>query len=180
MSRKDVTLTIANQDGGAHVDGALRADFAALRHENSLGWLTDQGLPPSNDPGYAAIRQIAHEVLKTMIPQYSKTRDDVRTIRKRSTISGGKMRFFPHERKFWVNQTAAPINAGEMYLVELVVDTITTGSVRMVVNSAATEPFASAGTHRALIMGGAKPNSGVFGEYTDAVIDRVSIRQILK
>jgi hypothetical protein len=180
MSRKDVVLTAANQDGGAHVDGALRADYAALRYENSLGWLTGQESPPSNDPGYAAIRQIAHEILKTLIPGYSKTKEDVRTTRKRSEISGGKIRFFPHENAFFANQTAAPIVPSQMYFAEIIVDSITTGSVRMVVNSAATEPLNSAGTHSMLILAGSEPNSGVFGEYTDAIIDRVSIRQMLK
>lgn len=179
MSRKDVVLTAANQDGGAHVDGALRADYASLRHDNSLGWLTDLKLPPSNDPGYVAIRQISHEVLKTLLPLYRKTNEDVRALRKTSEISRGKMRFFPHERTLFTNQLAAPILPEHPYLVEVEVDSITTGSVRLVVNSAVTEPIASAGTHTMFILAGSEPSSGIFGDYTDAVIDRFSIRGIV-
>ncbi len=180
MSRADIVLTAADQDGGAHVDGALRADYAGLRHENSLGWLTGQDIAPSGDPAYAAIRQIAHEVLKTFIPGYSKTNEDVRAARKKSEIFGGKMRFFPHEKQFFKNETSTSPVPGLMYVAEIMIDSITTGSVRMVVNSATTDPVTSAGAHSLRIAAGPEQNSGVFGEYTDAVIDRVSIKQILE
>lgn len=180
MSRADIVLTAADQDGGAHVDGALRGDYAAMRFDNSLGWLTDQGNPPHGDPGYVAIRQIAHEVLKTFIPGYSKTNEDVSAARKKSEISGGKMRFYPHEKQFFVSQTKGPLVPGSMYVAEILVDSITTGSVRMVVNSAATDPVTSGGAHSMSIEAGPEKHTGVFGEYTDAVIDRVSIKQILQ
>lgn len=180
MSRADVVLTAADQDGGAHVDGALNADYAALRHENALGWLTDHGIPPTGDPVYAAIRQIAHEVLKTFISGYSKTADDVRAARRKSEISGGKMRFFPHEKKWFNNQTVTLLVPGLTYLAETVIDSITTGSVRMVANSAVTDPLTRAGLHSVPIVAGSDQNFGVFGEYTDAVIDRVSVKQLLK
>ncbi len=180
MSRADVIRTAADQDGGAHVDGALRADYAALRFENSLGWLTDQDIPPSNDPGYAAIRQIAHEVLKTFISGYSKTMEDVHNVGKKSEISGGKMRFFPHEKQFFIIKTATPLMLGLTYVTEIIVDSITTGSVRMVVNSTVSEPVTLAGAHSMRIVAGPEQNTGVFGEYTDAVIARVSIKQILE
>ena len=36
LTRADVVLTAADQDGGAHVDGAIRQDYAELHFENSL------------------------------------------------------------------------------------------------------------------------------------------------
>lgn len=137
MSRADVVLTAADQDGGAHIDGALRADYAALRHG---WWVNDQGWPLPGDPRYIAIRQIAHEVLKTFIPGYAKTVCDVHGSRKNSEISVGKLRFFPHEKLFFGSKTISPLVPGRMYVTEIMVDSITTGCVRMVVNSAATGP----------------------------------------
>jgi len=178
MTRAHVVLTAANQDGGAHVDGTLRADYAELRHENLLGWLTGNNTPPSGDPAYVAIRQIAHEVLKTFIPGYSKTTEEVQAAKKTGGISGGKLRFYPHETNFLINEIAKSIEPGRMYVAEIKVDSITTGSVRMVVNTAVTDPVTSAGSYSMRIVAGSEQKSGVFGEYTDAVIDHVSIKQV--
>lgn len=176
LSRADMVLTAADQDGGAHVDSSIRGDYAALRFENSLGWVNDEGNHLHGDPGYAAIRQIGHEVLKTLIPGYSRSREDVSNSRKQSEISGGKLRFFPHEKKLFVNQTnTAPVE-GQFYLVEAAIDSVTTGNVRMIVNSRASDTMGSIGVHRMVVQAGKDGPTGVFGEFTDAVIDRVSIR----
>lgn len=67
FSRKDLILTTANQDGGAHVDTKIDGSFANLTINNSLGWMhTDDDMklqPFQNNPAYACIRQIAEEVL---------------------------------------------------------------------------------------------------------------------
>lgn len=178
MSRADVVLTAADKDGGAHVDGALPADYAALRHENSLGWMTERGSTLAGEPVYVAIRQIAHEVLKTLIPGYSMTAVEVSAERRPSEISGGKLRFFPHEKKFFKNDMKAELTPKQMYLTEIAVDSISTGSVRMVVNSNVSAPISSAGVYIIPVEAGTNPDSGVFGEYTDAVVDRVSIKKI--
>ena len=75
LKRKDLILSAANQDGGAHVDPALDRPYADLSRSNSLGWLTFAAgdIQPMDDPTRAAIRQIAHEVLKSLIPGYTKT-----------------------------------------------------------------------------------------------------------
>jgi len=102
-SRGDLVLTMANQDGGAHVDPDLDADYAALRHDSlgvthisepadpvESGALNDSvafglalqagpdgsrpdasenlrtGTPAQGNVAGASIRQIAHEVLKTL------------------------------------------------------------------------------------------------------------------
>ncbi len=74
LSRKDLVLTAANQDGGAHVDPALDDVYYSLTRGNSLGWtVSENGIArPMEGPERAAIRQIAHEVLKTFKPGYSK------------------------------------------------------------------------------------------------------------
>lgn len=179
LTRADVVLTAANQDGGAHVDGKVREDYAELHFENSLGWINDQGKPPSGDVRYIAIRQIAHEVLKTFIPGYSKTFSDIQAVRKSAEISDGKMRFYPHERRSFTNNLTEPLVPGAPYLAEIFIDSITTGAVHMVINSTATEAINSPGKHGMIVRAGMKPNSGVLGNCTDAVIDWVSIRQII-
>lgn len=74
LSRKTLVLSIANQDGGAHVDPKLTDVYARLSRQNSLGWIltTGEDMPAIESPERAAIRQIAHETLKTLIPGYRK------------------------------------------------------------------------------------------------------------
>jgi len=74
LSRKDLITTAANQDGGAHVDSSLDKTYADISR-NGLGFVytvngTEQKI--INKPELAAIRQIAHEVLKTLKPGYEK------------------------------------------------------------------------------------------------------------
>jgi hypothetical protein len=75
LTRKDLVLTAANQDGGAHIDPGLDETYDKLSRENALGWMVveDGAARPMDGPERAAIRQIAHEVLKTLKPGYAKT-----------------------------------------------------------------------------------------------------------
>lgn len=74
LSRKQLILVAANQDGGAHVDPQLDGTYAALSKDNVLGWVVNDGKGETqmDGPEKAAIRQIAHETLKTLKPGYSK------------------------------------------------------------------------------------------------------------
>lgn len=74
LSRKDVILAAANQDGGAHVDPVLNDAYAALSRDHSLGWISTDGKDtrPIEGAEKAAIRQIAHELIKTLKPNYEK------------------------------------------------------------------------------------------------------------
>jgi hypothetical protein len=67
FTRKDIVCFVANQDGGAHVDKMLDGNYAELVKHNSLGWTDLRGNPSINNPAYAAIRQIAEEVLVSQI-----------------------------------------------------------------------------------------------------------------
>lgn len=69
FSRREVVLTLANQDGGAHVDPELDEDYAGLSKENTLGWnlkAGEQDVPWPSNPVPASVRQIAHEILVTL------------------------------------------------------------------------------------------------------------------
>jgi hypothetical protein len=69
FTRKDIVLTMADQDGGGHVDPELDAAYSGLAKENSMGWklhVGDQEVPWPNNPVPASVRQIVHEVLVTL------------------------------------------------------------------------------------------------------------------
>lgn len=73
FSRKDIVLTLANKEGGAHVDPELDSKYADLRKNNSLGWfdyISNGNQIPGEDQVPAAMRQIAHEIIKTLDPSY--------------------------------------------------------------------------------------------------------------
>jgi len=67
-TRKDLVLNVANTDGGAHVDPALEEDYVRLSRDNAIGFVVHYGnsdAVPLGDPVPPAVRQIAHEVLKS-------------------------------------------------------------------------------------------------------------------
>jgi hypothetical protein len=70
FSRKDIILSVANTDGGSHVDPTLSEAYHRLSRENSLAWTlgSPSGQRPAQNPVPAAIRQIAHETLKSLAP----------------------------------------------------------------------------------------------------------------
>lgn len=72
FSRKALVLAMANKDGGAHIDPELDQDYVELTKNNSLGWIYGNDLQsgPLENASSAAVRQITHEILKTLIPDY--------------------------------------------------------------------------------------------------------------
>jgi hypothetical protein len=86
ITRGELVLAVANQDGGAHVDPALREVYAALSRQNSLGWIrvVNGKRTPVDPPHLYAIRQVAHEVLKTVVPNYTK-----KAVRRPAAVFGG-------------------------------------------------------------------------------------------
>ena len=76
FSRRDLILNMANKDGGAHVDPVIKLEYAALTRQNSLGVTGQVGKfqqpRPIPHPEKAAVRQIAHEVLSSLIPNYKR------------------------------------------------------------------------------------------------------------
>jgi hypothetical protein len=74
LTRKELVLTAADQDGGAHVDPNLDQPYADLSRSNALAWFSSSGgsAHPMDDPTRAAIRQVAHEILKSLKAGYTK------------------------------------------------------------------------------------------------------------
>jgi hypothetical protein len=74
FTRKDLVLTLADQDGGAHVDPHLEEKYVKLSRLNSTGWIIgEKGVErPAERPDYPSLRQITHEVLKTLKDEFPK------------------------------------------------------------------------------------------------------------
>ncbi len=77
LSRKQLITTVADQDGGAHVDPSIDElyykfmndkNFFTINHDGSITYIPQK-------PERVSVRQVAHEVLKTLIPSYSKVPD---------------------------------------------------------------------------------------------------------
>jgi hypothetical protein len=68
ITREKLVLSVADQDGGAHVDPALDKLYADLSRGNSMGWkhVHPDGDQPWPGPHFASLRQIAHEVLYSL------------------------------------------------------------------------------------------------------------------
>jgi hypothetical protein len=81
-SRRDLILAVANKDGGAHVDPVLNEKYADLSRRNSLEWRfsSPKGDVPLKGPEKAAIRQIAHEVLKSLNPTMPSMKPKVKGV----------------------------------------------------------------------------------------------------
>ena len=85
LSRRDVVLTVASRDGGTNVDPNLTMAYARLLQFATPGATTGaildvSAIPnstgptgePVSHPERVALRQIAHEALRTLIPTYRK------------------------------------------------------------------------------------------------------------
>jgi hypothetical protein len=73
FTRADIVSAVADTDGGAHVDPGIEVKYHQLTRENSLGWeISVDGEHWENAFGveYAAVRQIAHEFLRTLLKDY--------------------------------------------------------------------------------------------------------------
>jgi hypothetical protein len=74
FTRKDIILTACNQEGGAHIDPKIDILYDSLVTGEFMGWQSHESNNKSfiSNTESAAIRQITHEVLKTLKSGYSK------------------------------------------------------------------------------------------------------------
>jgi len=68
FKRRELVLTLANQDGGAHVDPELNEGYSNLTRNNSVGWFVGDGTrtTPLEDIELHSVRQITHELILTI------------------------------------------------------------------------------------------------------------------
>lgn len=117
LSRRDVILTAANQDGGAHVDPQIDESYARILKDNSLGWIftssDGSNVPPLTNPVYATVRQIACELL-TSISVFEKGHYTRRAHPDRKF----EMRYFDSDRRFLWSETDIPVSEETRKIVE--------------------------------------------------------------
>jgi hypothetical protein len=76
FSRRDLVITVCNKDGGVHIDKRLDEVYAKLARSDGFGYtLSSHGVdvPFATKLELASIRQIGHEVLKSLkdeFPEY--------------------------------------------------------------------------------------------------------------
>lgn len=74
ITRKKLILDISNQDGGAHIDPTINKVYAGLTRDNSLGVFEHYDFngvkTEATNPEWAGVRQIAHEVLKSLSDEF--------------------------------------------------------------------------------------------------------------
>jgi hypothetical protein len=193
LSRRELVLTAANKDGGGHVDATLTTKYAVLKSEASLGWVPVGNAEPLKNPEQAAIRQIAHEMLKTLRPGYQRTHETPGVIfsgmgltpvdqpippSAGGEISDGKWRFLPERGEFFYkrNESAFSSVPGKNYLFQVEIDSITQGEIFGVLGGNLTAPMRTPGQHCVRIASGSDDRVGILGRSTDAVISRVAVR----
>ena len=68
FTRRDLVLALSNWDGGAHVDSAVPEAYHRLSRSNSLGFGVgnDEDLEAFGDPVPPSVRQIGHELLRSL------------------------------------------------------------------------------------------------------------------
>jgi len=68
VTRRDLVLSLANKDGGAHVDPDLDTAYADLTRNNSVGWVFSNGTnsTPIDEVELFSVRQIAYEVITSV------------------------------------------------------------------------------------------------------------------
>lgn len=72
FARKEIVLSVANEDGGSHVDPGLNAEYRALTRDNSMMIIGQKGgvFHDLNHIASALLRQITHEILRTFLINY--------------------------------------------------------------------------------------------------------------
>lgn len=117
FTRKDIILTASNQDGGAHVDPKLDKKYINLSKNNSLNIsvLSENKFVKLTKPEQAALRQIGHEVLKTLFNEYTKkTTEKVDMFIGGQSINKGRSAPIIKERKIGRNELC-PCGSGKKY-----------------------------------------------------------------
>lgn len=68
LSRQQLTEIMRNQDGGAHVDPRIDAAYQGMR--TAINFKRSDGQLSTQDGELFAMRQIGHEILKSLVPTY--------------------------------------------------------------------------------------------------------------
>lgn len=171
LSRRDVVLHMANKDGGAHVDPVLPDDFYKLLIGDFALWrhvaFNGEQLAVKHVERHA-IRQIAHEVLRTLVQGYRRSAEEAHAHLLRPGFANGGFRFAPGREN--TIQYEQAVSAGTDYRWRLTIKDITCGNIRVSAGSVVSEPLCEAGQHAGLISARSSEAPAISGEFTDATI----------
>jgi len=70
FTRREIILYVADTDGGAHIDGELDEKYREIIKPNYLGWKYGEGMEFQGKVELICMRQIAYEVLTTLMNKY--------------------------------------------------------------------------------------------------------------
>jgi len=95
LSRRDLVLAVAAKDGGSNLDPSLAIAYARLAAFESGGVAQDAmananaSTEPVTNPERAALRQVAHEALRTLLPPYRKVPQPTNDPRLNAALAKG-------------------------------------------------------------------------------------------
>jgi hypothetical protein len=69
FDRSEIIRSVADMDGGAHVDSKMKESYYKLSRNQLLGWSDGKGGKPINSPSLALIRQFVYEINKSFEDQ---------------------------------------------------------------------------------------------------------------
>lgn len=120
ISRSKLILTACDQDGGAHIDPKIDAIYDSLISGSFMGWEShsSNGNLLISGAESAAIRQIAHEILKTLKPGYSKEpemKNVAVIIANPSKVIGPFVSQHPYEKNKVGRNEPCPCGSGKKY-----------------------------------------------------------------
>ncbi len=90
FSRKNIILSLANQDGGAHIDEGIERDYYKLTRENTMGWVINNNGKETQMEGVhlSAVRQIAHEMIRTLTTEIKELNNNQYIIKYNNQLNG--------------------------------------------------------------------------------------------
>ena len=72
LSRKDIVVLVAGKDAGSNFDLNLTFAYQRLSMHETWGFAEDRGAEAVKPAERAAVRQVVHELLRTLLPPYRK------------------------------------------------------------------------------------------------------------
>ena len=78
ITRKKLIETIAEQDGGVHVDSGIEKDYNIFKKKDSLKVMVNGGIAVfDNNPAFVSLRQISYEVLASLENLYITCKNEI-------------------------------------------------------------------------------------------------------
>jgi hypothetical protein len=179
MSRKDLVSSLTDQDGGRHLDQQLTdANYRYLKGNHDFRNM-ETGLLVAMSTELVTVRQIGWELVESLRQYERSTNIEIANPKLYAEIRDKKLSFFPSKRGFYNSpELEGKLESGRTYDATIIVDRLTKGAIRMVGNGVMAEPISTAGTYSMRIVAGNGSFTGVLGEFTDAIVDKITFNLV--